>query len=105
MHEHDEIDLRILRTMQLDGSLSITEVAERIGLSQSPCSRRVSRLMENGIILGKTVILDRKKLGVQRHHFGAHQVDIARTKVLRTVSTGRATHSRSSGGSTYAWRL
>ena len=63
MHEHDEIDLRILRTMQLDGSLSITEVAERIGLSQSPCSRRVSRLMENGIILGKTVILDRKKLG------------------------------------------
>ena len=49
--------------MQMDGSLSITEIAEGIGLSQSPCSRRVSRLTENGIILGKTVILDRKKLG------------------------------------------
>ncbi len=63
MHEIDETDRRILRVMQADGSLSVTEIAERIGLSQSPCSRRISRLTENGIILGKTVILDRKKLG------------------------------------------
>ena len=63
MHEIDEIDRRILRVMQSDGALSVTEVAGRIGLSQSPCSRRVSRLVENGIILGKTVLLDRKKLG------------------------------------------
>ena len=63
MHEIDETDSRILRVMQADGSLSVTEIAERIGLSQSPCSRRISRLTENGIILGKTVILDRKKLG------------------------------------------
>ena len=63
MHEIDETDRRILRVMQADGSLSVTEIAERIGLSQSPCSRRISRLTENGIILGKTIILDRKKLG------------------------------------------
>lgn len=63
MHEIDETDRRILRVMQADGSLSVTEIAERIGLSQSPCSRRISRLTENGIILGKTVTLDRKKLG------------------------------------------
>ena len=66
MHEIDETDRRILRVMQADGSLSVTEIAERIGLSQSPCSRRISRLTENGIILGKTVILDRKKLGFNR---------------------------------------
>ena len=63
MHEIDEVDRRILRVMQVDGTLSVTDIADRIGLSQSPCSRRVSRLTENGIILGKTVILDRKKLG------------------------------------------
>ncbi|APX26331.1 MULTISPECIES: Lrp/AsnC family transcriptional regulator [Salipiger] len=63
MHEIDEADRRILRVMQADGSLSVTEIAERIGLSQSPCSRRIARLTENGIILGKTIILDRKKLG------------------------------------------
>jgi len=63
MHEIDEVDRRILRVMQSDGALSVTEVADRIGLSQSPCSRRVSRLVETGIILGKTVLLDRKKLG------------------------------------------
>tara|TARA_E500000305_G_scaffold111577_2_gene125479 strand:- start:25981 stop:26457 length:477 start_codon:yes stop_codon:yes gene_type:complete len=63
MHEIDEADRRILRVMQADGTLSVTEIADRVGLSQSPCSRRVSRLVENGIILGKTVLLDRKKLG------------------------------------------
>ena len=63
MRDLDEIDLRILRVMQSDGTLSVTEVADRVGLSQSPCSRRVSRLTDDGIILGKTVILDRKKLG------------------------------------------
>tara|TARA_R110001583_G_scaffold195403_1_gene372770 strand:+ start:3559 stop:3882 length:324 start_codon:yes stop_codon:yes gene_type:complete len=63
MHEVDEVDRRILRVMQADGTLSVTEIADRVGLSQSPCSRRIARLVENGIILGKTVILDRKKLG------------------------------------------
>ncbi|PWE28941.1 Lrp/AsnC family transcriptional regulator [Pararhodobacter marinus] len=63
MHEIDETDRRILRVLQADASLSVTEVAERIGLSQSPCSRRIARLAESGIILGKTLVLDRKKLG------------------------------------------
>lgn len=59
----DEMDLKILRVMQKDGSLSVSEIAERVGLSQSPCSRRIARMHEDGIILGKKVILDRKKLG------------------------------------------
>jgi len=59
----DETDRRILRAMQLDGTLTVSDIAERVGLSQSPCSRRISRMTEEGIILGKTVRLDRKKLG------------------------------------------
>ena len=59
----DDTDRRILRVMQEDGSLTVSEIAERVGLSQSPCSRRISRLTEDGVILGKAVHLDRKKLG------------------------------------------
>ncbi|WP_244597929.1 Lrp/AsnC family transcriptional regulator [Roseitalea porphyridii] len=43
--------------------MTVSEIAERVGLSQSPCSRRISRLTEEGIICGKVVQLDRKKLG------------------------------------------
>lgn len=63
MHNPDDIDLKILRTLQTDGSLTVSEIAERVGLSQSPCSRRINRMEEDGIILGRSIMLDRKKLG------------------------------------------
>ncbi len=63
MLSFDETDLRILRTMQLDGALSVTDIADRVGLSQSPCSRRIARLQQDGILRGKSVDLDRRKLG------------------------------------------
>lgn len=48
----DDIDRKILAVMQENGRLSITEVAERIGLSLSPCHRRVRALEEAGVISG-----------------------------------------------------
>ena len=63
MHKLDEIDLRILRAMQGDGKLTIAEIAERVGLSQSPCSRRIAKLESDGIIRGRQTLLDAKKLG------------------------------------------
>lgn len=65
MHKIDETDLRILRAMQHDGSLTVTEIAERAGLSQSPCSRRIAMLQEKGIIRGKRMVLDAGQLGFQ----------------------------------------
>lgn len=59
----DETDMRILRAMQADGSKTVTEIAEQVGISQSPCSRRIIQLQEAGIIRGKTVDLDRRRLG------------------------------------------
>jgi len=59
----DETDLRILRAMQADGSLSVTEIAARAGLSQSPCSRRIARLQEAGVVRGKQTVLDARMLG------------------------------------------
>ncbi|PCD77768.1 Lrp/AsnC family transcriptional regulator [Pseudothioclava arenosa] len=59
----DETDLKILRVMQSDGSLTVSQIAERVGLSQSPCSRRIAQLQEAGVIVARSVLLDRRKLG------------------------------------------
>lgn len=59
----DEIDRSILRELQADGRLSVQELSERVGLSPSPCSRRVKRLEESGIIRGYAALLDEAKLG------------------------------------------
>lgn len=60
----DRADLRILAELQADGSLSNLELAERVGLSATPCARRVKALKEQGII-GKTVtLLNPKSLGL-----------------------------------------
>ncbi|WP_455204408.1 Lrp/AsnC family transcriptional regulator [Kaarinaea lacus] len=60
----DRFDRRILEELQRNGSLSNQELAERIGLSSSPCSRRVKHLQESGIIERTVTLLDRRKLGL-----------------------------------------
>ena len=65
MHSLDETDLRILRAMQSDGSLTVTEIAERAGISQSPCSRRIAALEKQGVIKGKQTIIDASSLGFE----------------------------------------
>jgi len=57
-------DQRILEILQQDGRLTNQELADRIGLSPSPCLRRVRALEEAGIILGYRALLDTKKLGL-----------------------------------------
>lgn len=60
----DRLDRRILEALQENGGLTNLELAERVGLSPSPCSRRVKALEEAGIILGRNVKLDQKALGL-----------------------------------------
>lgn len=60
----DGYDRRILEALQQDSSLSTSELAERVGLSQSPCWRRIQRLKEEGVIKRQVTLLDRKQLGL-----------------------------------------
>ncbi|MGC6500497.1 MAG: Lrp/AsnC family transcriptional regulator [Henriciella sp.] len=60
----DSIDARILDFLQENASLSVAEIAERVGLSSSPCWRRIKRLEENGLILNRVTLLDRSALGL-----------------------------------------
>ncbi|MEJ2577243.1 MAG: Lrp/AsnC family transcriptional regulator, partial [Gammaproteobacteria bacterium] len=60
----DRYDRRILEELQRDGGLTNPELADRIGLSASPCSRRVKALEDAGVILRRVTLLDRRKLGL-----------------------------------------
>ena len=59
----DAADLRILAALQRNGRLSNVDLADQVGLSPSPCLRRVRDLEEQGFIQGYTAILDRRKIG------------------------------------------
>ena len=63
------LDIKILEQVQKDASLSTTELAERVGLSQSPCWRRLQRLRDEGYITGQVAVLDRKKFGESLYIF------------------------------------
>ncbi|MGM0953253.1 MAG: Lrp/AsnC family transcriptional regulator [Pseudomonadota bacterium] len=60
----DRTDRKILESLQQDGSLTNQQLAERVGLSPSPCLRRVRALEEAGIIVRTVTVLDHKKLGL-----------------------------------------
>lgn len=60
----DRIDLRILDLLQQDSSLPMAELAEKVGLSTSPCWRRVRRMQESGLIKGQSAQLERTALGL-----------------------------------------
>lgn len=60
----DRIDRQILDLLQRDGGLTNQQIAEQVGLSPSPCSRRVRALEEAGIILRRVTLLERRQLGL-----------------------------------------
>ena len=60
----DAVDAKILDLIQHDAGLSVAEIAERVGLSSSPCWRRIKRLEDDGTIQRRVTILDREKLGL-----------------------------------------
>ncbi len=60
----DSVDARILELIQHDAALSVAEIAEQVGLSSSPCWRRIKRLEDAGVIRRRVTLLDGEKLGL-----------------------------------------
>ncbi|NEX18511.1 MAG: AsnC family transcriptional regulator [Halochromatium sp.] len=71
----DRYDRHILEILQADGRISNQELADRIGLSPSPCLRRVRALEEAGIIAGYRAMVDAKKLGLSLIAFVSISMD------------------------------
>ena len=64
MIELDAIDHRILTHLRAEGRISILDLSERVGLSPTPCGRRVKRLEEAGVITGYAAQIDPRALGL-----------------------------------------
>ena len=64
MIELDQIDRSILRLLASDASLSLNEIADKVGLTATPCWKRIKRMEENGIIKSRVAVLDADKLGL-----------------------------------------
>ena len=58
----DRIDRKILACLQQDAALSVAQVAERVGLSTTPCWRRIQKLEKDGVIRARVALLDAAKL-------------------------------------------
>lgn len=78
----DAIDRRILRELQKDGRLSNVELAERVGLSASPCLRRLRLLEEAGVIRGYTALVDQRQVGMPISVFVSVKLDRQREEEL-----------------------
>ncbi len=60
----DVIDRKIVRVLQSDGRIKLADLAERVGLSPTPCIRRLDRLQDTGVITGYAAQVDAEKLGL-----------------------------------------
>ncbi|CDO37928.1 MULTISPECIES: Lrp/AsnC family transcriptional regulator [Novosphingobium] len=69
MIELDAYEKKILRELQRDANQTTAQIAERVGLSASPCWRRIDRLEREGVIKRRVALVDREKVGLNAHVF------------------------------------
>jgi Lrp/AsnC family transcriptional regulator len=60
----DAIDKKILTTLQEDASLSVAEIGQRVGLSSTPCWKRIQKLEADGVITKRVALVDQVKIGL-----------------------------------------
>ncbi|WP_425043295.1 Lrp/AsnC family transcriptional regulator [Primorskyibacter sp. S87] len=71
----DGIDYKIVRTLQRDGRMTVTDLADAVGLSPTPCARRLERLQNDGVITGYSAQVDMEKLGLSVSIFVSVELD------------------------------
>ncbi|EJN05211.1 Lrp/AsnC family transcriptional regulator [Phyllobacterium sp. YR531] len=62
--QFDDFEVKMLRSLQDNGRIAVTDLAQAIGLSATPCARRFDELQQSGVIKGFAAILDRKAIGL-----------------------------------------
>ena len=86
----DEIDRKLLQILQEDATLSIAHMAERVGLSPTPCWKRVQKLEATGVITRRVALVDPDRVGVGLSVFVAVQAGEHTPEWLRSFSAGVA---------------
>lgn len=85
-HPLDAIDVRILAEIQRDGRITYTDLAERIGLSPSPCLRRVRMLEEAGVVTGYIATVDQTRVGLGINVFASVRLERQRESELENFN-------------------
>src|SRR5256885_7588584 len=86
----DAINRRILERLQQDGRLSNAELADKVGLSSSPCWRRVKALEEAGVIKGYAALLDAQTVGLSVNVFMSVSLSTQNEKSLKDFARAAA---------------
>ncbi len=81
--ELDEFDRKILSILGRDGRITYTDLAQRVGLSKTPCQQRVKRLVASGLITGFRAIVDPAKVGLDHVAFAEVKLSDTREEALR----------------------
>jgi Lrp/AsnC family leucine-responsive transcriptional regulator len=82
----DDIDRKIIAALQSDAKLTVSVLADRVGLSASPCARRVRQLEKSGVIKGYAAVIDQKKVGLPVSAFASVKLERQREDALERFS-------------------
>ena len=80
----DAIDRRIVHALQQDGRMKIGDLAEHVGLSATPCARRLERLQADGVITGYGARVDPRKVGLPVTIFVSVELEAQGADVIKT---------------------
>ena len=80
--ELDPIDRRLLQTLQTSGRMPVKELAERVGLTTTPCLRRLRLLEQAGVIQGYAALVDQNKVGLPVSVFVSVKLEMQREEAL-----------------------
>lgn len=78
----DEFDRKILNILRQDGRITFTDLAEKVGLSKTPCQQRVRRLVASGVIVGFRAIVDPARIGLDHVAFAEVKLSDTREAAL-----------------------
>ncbi|MCY1670939.1 Lrp/AsnC family transcriptional regulator [Novosphingobium sp. SL115] len=84
----DHFDRRIIDLLSGDGRMPVTELAEKVGLSKTPCQVRLKRLMDDGVIRGFRAVVDMARLGLDHVAFTEVKLSDTREAALAEFNRG-----------------
>lgn len=88
MNKIDKIDRAIIAVLQTNAKMTLTDLAEQVGLSKTPCQQRIKKLERSGVILGYNVRINYQLLG--ENYVAFVQVKLSETKTLALKAFNRA---------------
>lgn len=84
----DDFDRKIIAVLMEDGRITVTDLAERVGLSKTPCQVRMRKLVDSGVILGFRAVVDPAKLGLDHVAFTEIKLSDTREQALEAFNAG-----------------